>query len=1042
MYLAPLLAISIIAALATYIIFASRTTTTQMNPTLLKRDLINLHSDDMADEIIRVPKVKPVIIPKDILPKVPEQNIQPEVPKDIPAEVPKDIQPEVPEMPKEDIPPEVPKAALKDIVIVIPYRDRAVHYEKIMQHLPTIRRKHWNIHTILVEQDDTEPFKRSWLLNIGIAEANKIYSEDACLVTHDVDMIADSQVDYSWCDKPTQICSELSCFKDSVPYKNSAGGVVQASLKDWNTINGFTNTGIGWGGEDDDLHHRFRINGLLTKGTLRRPPKGEGRCHCMNDEHHTKRLRDDKGYSKMISKIKRMRGNSNEWKQDGLNTLQYHITSKTNDRFGSVHYKVKDKALKVTKLQCCSPDHTRCSWTRTGTIPQCEKENLLTLLKFVKQTLNNKLSWYIDHGTYLGSVRNKKHIPHETDIDISIQDMNTAMQLLENAIIGTHFTLNRKTIPKRLFYSSKNKVHVDFWTLKSYGDFMAIQIPVKKQPLSWYKIDKALLYPFATCEYEGDTYPCPRDKKYLKLRYGNDWDIPKAKYSVHPEYTDGAGLRLQKLQVCSNKPSGPRWNSFVSMVTTLNELKANFTLSSGTVLAWYRDCSLGEADIDINIDLFWFTAHIDKLHKHLMNSGWHLHETFGEPGSIGYEEAWMKDGIKTDLFSIAHVDGRYINGLVINSIMYPCDSFIHTFETHIWNSLTFKVPSPIENYLTGKYGYWRQKQIKNYIWDVEPFKTDNNRDHCKKDTQEMKRLQTLFKKKQCEQLIKKCGIQVPSYQIPLIKWTKVEWGQAKAIDKKRWKNFKCIDTLPVYKPIILSENDILPDIVTKSSLNTRQQEQVITLIRTLITQLQQRRIKYFPAFGTLLGSVRNSILMMPWDDDLDFMIGSDSVKKLTFGLRKIQSSAHCAAGQWDCQHYDFGGGIMLTYKTKGIPWKISFQHSAYPYIDILTYDTIGDRAIIPKWQLVNTRTQSFDKDITWIGAVSKKKEVQLSLSNNYTFLIPIPENAEKILTTDYGEDAFITCKTSYQHKPFCHGKNCNKNDFMPEIHFPCSLLQK
>ena len=35
------------------------------------------------------------------------------------------------------------------------------------------------------------------------------------------------------------------------------------SLKHWRMINGFGNNYFGWGGEDDELHHRLRLNGLL-----------------------------------------------------------------------------------------------------------------------------------------------------------------------------------------------------------------------------------------------------------------------------------------------------------------------------------------------------------------------------------------------------------------------------------------------------------------------------------------------------------------------------------------------------------------------------------------------------------------------------------------------------------------------------------------------------------------------------------------------------------------------------------------------------------
>jgi GR25 family glycosyltransferase involved in LPS biosynthesis len=253
-------------------------------------------------------------------------------------------------------PVNITRQQIKTIILILPFRNRKVHYEKLMKHLKTIHRPDWDIHKILVEQANDEPFQRAWLLNIGISEAKRRFGNaTACVVTHDIDMFADEKVDYSWCDRPTQICSELSCYNWKIPYKNSAGGVVQANMGHWYKINGFTNNGKGWGGEDDDLHHRFRINGLLDPNTraLRRPVKGYGRCTCMHDEDHTKRVRDNKGYVDILKKLGRMSRGSDEWKTDGLNSLKYYITSEHRDMFDTIHLKVhhsKEPLKQITDI--------------------------------------------------------------------------------------------------------------------------------------------------------------------------------------------------------------------------------------------------------------------------------------------------------------------------------------------------------------------------------------------------------------------------------------------------------------------------------------------------------------------------------------------------------------------------------------------------------------------------------------------------------------------------------------------------------------------
>ena len=70
-----------------------------------------------------------------------------------------------------------------------------------------------------MEQDNNEAFNRGWLLNVGIKKGIYFGKVFDCIVTSDVDIFGN--VDYSWCDKPTQICSEMECWNDSVPYEKN-----------------------------------------------------------------------------------------------------------------------------------------------------------------------------------------------------------------------------------------------------------------------------------------------------------------------------------------------------------------------------------------------------------------------------------------------------------------------------------------------------------------------------------------------------------------------------------------------------------------------------------------------------------------------------------------------------------------------------------------------------------------------------------------------------------------------------------------------------
>ena len=95
---------------------------------------------------------------------------------------------------------------------------------------------------------------------------------------------------------------------------------------------------IGWGGEDDDLYHRLRQNGLLLKPPEqdvapipRRPPKGSGvfRTVSQKAEHHQQKKMHNQ-YWKTLELLKEMHENSERWKFDGMNDAYYTITdSKT-----------------------------------------------------------------------------------------------------------------------------------------------------------------------------------------------------------------------------------------------------------------------------------------------------------------------------------------------------------------------------------------------------------------------------------------------------------------------------------------------------------------------------------------------------------------------------------------------------------------------------------------------------------------------------------------------------------------------------------------
>lgn len=225
-------------------------------------------------------------------------------------------------------------AAKQHHAIIVPFRDRWYHLHIFKIYMKNYTRSNFpndEFSFWIIEQFDDELFNKAWLGNVGLSEVMRLkHIFTRCAVFHDVDMVPEpaSQVPYTDCEWPVQLSSEIDYRNWSVRYKQSAGGVVTMSLNHWQMINGMSNDYIGWGMEDDDLHHRLRLNGLLGPvGHIRRPPPGSGRFNGLargDGRHKRTRSQDLNASTKILREMKR---GSNRWLTDGLSDLTYKIVS-------------------------------------------------------------------------------------------------------------------------------------------------------------------------------------------------------------------------------------------------------------------------------------------------------------------------------------------------------------------------------------------------------------------------------------------------------------------------------------------------------------------------------------------------------------------------------------------------------------------------------------------------------------------------------------------------------------------------------------------
>lgn len=161
--------------------------------------------------------------------------------------------------------------------IIIPYRDRLEHLEKMLPHTVSFFRRNEGIEPlfIIAEQVDQSPFNRGALVNHAYAACSSMV-DYVCF--HDVDYLP-MWADYSEPSLPSRI---IWYGLDVRPVGHGTNRAIHAQehglaavsvMKKWHfeAANGYSNKYWGWGYEDTDLAERLLSVGLplgYKKGTF------------------------------------------------------------------------------------------------------------------------------------------------------------------------------------------------------------------------------------------------------------------------------------------------------------------------------------------------------------------------------------------------------------------------------------------------------------------------------------------------------------------------------------------------------------------------------------------------------------------------------------------------------------------------------------------------------------------------------------------------------------------------------------------------------
>ncbi|XP_006628043.2 beta-1,4-galactosyltransferase 4 [Lepisosteus oculatus] len=207
--------------------------------------------------------------------------------------------------------------ARQSVAILIPHRHREKHLLYLLHHLhPFLQRQQLHYAIYVIHQAGGEMFNRAKLLNVGYLEALKDYDWQ-CFVFHDVDLVPENDYNLYRCDdQPKHLVVGRNATGYKLRYKGYFGGVTALTKQQFSTVNGFSNTYWGWGGEDDDL--RIRVE--LHKMKIVRPPPKIARYTMI---FHTRDSGNEvnKDRMRLLSRTPRM------WRLDGLSSCEYKLLS-------------------------------------------------------------------------------------------------------------------------------------------------------------------------------------------------------------------------------------------------------------------------------------------------------------------------------------------------------------------------------------------------------------------------------------------------------------------------------------------------------------------------------------------------------------------------------------------------------------------------------------------------------------------------------------------------------------------------------------------
>ncbi len=181
------------------------------------------------------------------------------------------------------------------------------------------------------------------------------------------------------------------------------------------------------------------------------------------------------------------------------------------------------------------------------------------------------------------------------------------------------------------------------------------------------------------------------------------------------------------------------------------------------------------------------------------------------------------------------------------------------------------------------------------------------------------------------------------------------------------------------------------------------------LLEKVSSILNDHKISFWAISGTLLGAIRHEG-MVPWDDDLDIIIRVEEKQKLeslAYELDKNGLQLFIYSNYYYKIFFKDGDPIYLG-DGSAYPWK-------YPFLDIFTVNQLQDRICIVSHNFpsIDLYPASGSYKGWWLYPHEIQEFPQFCPFG--PLQIPIPADAEQILTREYGPDWYFVAYLWHKH---------------------------